>query len=77
MTASPDTSVPAARRAAPRPRTDKAENEANTEFPSEQDPLAWGDGPTSRITGPERPGGHARNPKDAVSPRSPMIRSEG
>ncbi|GAA2410550.1 hypothetical protein GCM10010378_63080 [Streptomyces viridochromogenes] len=39
---SPDTRVVAAKRAAPRPRTDSAENAANTKFPFEQDPLTWG-----------------------------------
>ncbi|GGW40174.1 hypothetical protein GCM10010340_17420 [Streptomyces griseoloalbus] len=66
MARKPDTSVPAAKRADPRPRADDAENEANTEFPSEQDPLTRGDGPTSRITGPESPGSHAGNPKEAA-----------
>src|SRR5690606_36993996 len=42
VTASPHTTAPAVRRTGPRPRRDHAENEANTEFPSEQDPLTWG-----------------------------------
>ncbi|GAA3852765.1 hypothetical protein GCM10022207_14450 [Streptomyces lannensis] len=41
-TASPDTSVAAARRAAPRLNADDADNEENTEFPFEQDPLTLG-----------------------------------
>ncbi|GAB2806290.1 hypothetical protein GCM10027073_43760 [Streptomyces chlorus] len=67
----PDTSVPAARRlTGPTPRADNAENPedaANTDFPSERDPLTWGTGPTSRITGPENPGSHARHPKYAAN----------
>ncbi|GAA1413733.1 hypothetical protein GCM10009601_00140 [Streptomyces thermospinosisporus] len=56
--ARPATRVPAARRAVPRPRADDAENEANTEFPSERDPLHVGGGPTSRISGPLNPRSH-------------------
>ncbi|GAA0656956.1 hypothetical protein GCM10009535_39930 [Streptomyces thermocarboxydovorans] len=57
--ARPATRVPAARRAVPRPRADDdTENEANTEFPSERDPLHVGDGPTSRISGPLNPRSH-------------------
>src|SRR5689334_22467668 len=38
----PETNVAAARRAAPRPRTDSAENAENTEYPFGQDPLTSG-----------------------------------
>ena len=68
---SPDTSVAAARRAAPRPRADNAENEENTEFPFEQDPLTWGDGPTSRIRSPVS---YVRHPRDAAHRASQSCR---
>ncbi|GHD43494.1 hypothetical protein GCM10010317_016150 [Streptomyces mirabilis] len=70
---SPDTNVAAARRAAPRLRADHAENEENTEFPFEQDPLTWGDGPASRIRSPVS---YARHPKDVGAPRFPVLPSD-